>query len=322
MDGLVGDLGSPSMPVLIHPEFWSRRRVALPGRVPLELPSTSKNALQGAGFEIVEERQPSFLLDGSLLVTGEVDRTTDFERGFPGHEAQHDGEWRPDPTILDDQALIASVRGSSSPRPPGADGRASTCGAADGDVSGLRCGSGSCQRAAAIALAPRRRLRAGETRTGGAPNTVSAHQRTFSGSIPVSTLVRRIACSRSRPCASPARTRRATDATASCFVNGGPCIASLPLLAYPKLVAKGSCRRASAPSGTSRHSGVGFPPTRACVPAEAPLAAIPLRPRQSIKHASERPSTAPASASGRSQSLKGDRAQAACARRRRASTPR
>jgi hypothetical protein len=176
--------------------------------------------------------------------------------------------------------------GSSSPLPPRADGRASTCGAADGDVSGFRCGSGSCQRAAAIALAPRRRLRAGETRTGGAPNTVSAHQRTFSGSIPVSTQVRRIACSRSRPCASPARTRRATDATASCFVNGGPCIASLPLLAYPKLVARGSCRRASAPSGTSRHSGVGFPPTRACLPAGAPLAAIPLRPRQSTKHAS------------------------------------
>jgi 7,8-dihydropterin-6-yl-methyl-4-(beta-D-ribofuranosyl)aminobenzene 5'-phosphate synthase len=44
-------------------------------------------------------------------VTGEVDRTTDFERGFPGHEAQRDGAWGPDPLILDDQALVASVRG-------------------------------------------------------------------------------------------------------------------------------------------------------------------------------------------------------------------
>ena len=111
MDGLVGALGSPSMPVLIHPEFWSRRRVALPGREPVELPSTSKSALEGAGFEIVEERQPSFLLDGSLLVTGEVDRASDFERGFPGHEAHRDGDWRPDPLILDDQALVANVRG-------------------------------------------------------------------------------------------------------------------------------------------------------------------------------------------------------------------
>jgi 7,8-dihydropterin-6-yl-methyl-4-(beta-D-ribofuranosyl)aminobenzene 5'-phosphate synthase len=111
MDGLVRRLGRAGMPVLIHPEFWSRRRVAFPGREPVELPTTSKAALRGAGFEIVERRQPSFLLDGSLLVTGEVDRTTGFERGFPGHEAHRDGAWRPDPLILDDQALVAFVRG-------------------------------------------------------------------------------------------------------------------------------------------------------------------------------------------------------------------
>ena len=111
MDGLVRELGRPSMPVLLHPEFWSRRRVAFPGREPVELPTTSKSALAGAGFEIVEERQPSFLLDGSLLVTGEVDRTTDFERGFPGHQAHRQDEWEPDPLILDDQALVAHVRG-------------------------------------------------------------------------------------------------------------------------------------------------------------------------------------------------------------------
>jgi 7,8-dihydropterin-6-yl-methyl-4-(beta-D-ribofuranosyl)aminobenzene 5'-phosphate synthase len=111
MHGLVRELGRAQLPVLIHPEFWSRRRVALPGREPVELPSTSRGALEGAGFEIVERRQPSFLLDGSLLVTGEVDRTTEFERGFPAHQAHRGGRWQPDPLILDDQALVASVRG-------------------------------------------------------------------------------------------------------------------------------------------------------------------------------------------------------------------
>jgi 7,8-dihydropterin-6-yl-methyl-4-(beta-D-ribofuranosyl)aminobenzene 5'-phosphate synthase len=111
MDGLVSELGRQNMPVLIHPAFWTRRRLAFPGRDPVELPTTSKSALQGAGFEIVEQRQPSFLLDGSLLVTGEVDRTTEFEQGFPGHEAHRHGAWQPDPLILDDQALVAAVRG-------------------------------------------------------------------------------------------------------------------------------------------------------------------------------------------------------------------
>jgi 7,8-dihydropterin-6-yl-methyl-4-(beta-D-ribofuranosyl)aminobenzene 5'-phosphate synthase len=111
MDGLVRQLGRASLPVLIHPEFWSRRRVVLPGRDPIELPSTSKGALEGAGFDIVEQQQPSFLLDGSLLVTGEVDRTTEFEQGFPVHQAYQEGQWESDPLILDDQALVATVRG-------------------------------------------------------------------------------------------------------------------------------------------------------------------------------------------------------------------
>jgi 7,8-dihydropterin-6-yl-methyl-4-(beta-D-ribofuranosyl)aminobenzene 5'-phosphate synthase len=46
-----------------------------------------------------------------LLVTGEVDRTTDFENGHPLFEAYRDGRWQPDPLILDDQALVANVRG-------------------------------------------------------------------------------------------------------------------------------------------------------------------------------------------------------------------
>ncbi len=111
MHGLIRELGRANLPVLIHPEFWSRRRVALPRREPIELPSTSRSALAGAGFEIVEQRQPSFLLDGSLLVTGEVDRSTDFEQGYPVHQAWRHGCWQPDPLILDDQALVASVRG-------------------------------------------------------------------------------------------------------------------------------------------------------------------------------------------------------------------
>ncbi|MCH8007408.1 MAG: MBL fold metallo-hydrolase, partial [Chloroflexi bacterium] len=110
IDGLVRQLGKTNLPVMIHPEFWSQRRVAIPGREPFELPSTSKSALVGAGFEIIEQRQPSFLFQNSLLITGEVDRTTEFEKGFPVHQALRDGEWQPDPLILDDQALIANVR--------------------------------------------------------------------------------------------------------------------------------------------------------------------------------------------------------------------
>jgi 7,8-dihydropterin-6-yl-methyl-4-(beta-D-ribofuranosyl)aminobenzene 5'-phosphate synthase len=109
MEGLVRALGRTHLPVTIHPEFWARRRLSFPGLEPAELPATSRAALEGMGFAIVEERHPSFLLDGAVLITGEVDRTTGFEVGFRGHEALRDGGWKPDPLILDDQALVVSL---------------------------------------------------------------------------------------------------------------------------------------------------------------------------------------------------------------------
>ena len=112
LDGLARALGGPAkLPVVLHPQFWSRRRIALPGRDPWELPATSRAGLEGLGFEIIERPDPSFLFDGSVLITGEVARTTDFERGFPVHQALRGGNWEPDPLILDDQALIVHVAG-------------------------------------------------------------------------------------------------------------------------------------------------------------------------------------------------------------------
>ena len=110
LSGLIGQLGRANLPVLIHPEAWARRRLAIPGE-PFELPTTSRSALEDAGFGIIEQRQPSFLYDRSVLITGEVDRVTGFEKGFAIHQAWRGGRWEPDPLILDDQALIAHVAG-------------------------------------------------------------------------------------------------------------------------------------------------------------------------------------------------------------------
>jgi 7,8-dihydropterin-6-yl-methyl-4-(beta-D-ribofuranosyl)aminobenzene 5'-phosphate synthase len=111
LDGLMRTLGRANFPVLIHPHFWRRRRVTLPGREPREIPTTSPRALADAGFDVIEEEQPSFLFERSVLVTGEVPRTTGYEPGFPPQEAWLGGRWQPDPLVLDDQALIMNVRG-------------------------------------------------------------------------------------------------------------------------------------------------------------------------------------------------------------------
>jgi 7,8-dihydropterin-6-yl-methyl-4-(beta-D-ribofuranosyl)aminobenzene 5'-phosphate synthase len=110
LDGLARRLGRRNLPVLLHPDFWTRRRIVAPDRV-FDLPTPSRRAIEGAGFAVIEERRPSFLLDGMLLVTGEVSRTTDFETGMPaGHQARRDGQWRHDPLVHDDQAIVLHVR--------------------------------------------------------------------------------------------------------------------------------------------------------------------------------------------------------------------
>lgn len=112
LDGFIRAVGRPNIPVVVHPLIWTRRRLAVPGIEPIEIPTLSKRFLEGAGFEIVEARQPSLLFNRSVLITGEVARTSGFETGMPFHEAHHETGWEPDPLILDDQALVVHVKGA------------------------------------------------------------------------------------------------------------------------------------------------------------------------------------------------------------------
>ena len=110
--GLAGRQGTRSLPMVVHPKIWTRRRLAVPGREPWELPTLSKRALEGEGFAVVERREPSLLVDGCVLITGEVDRTTEFERGMPpAHQEWTGSTWQHDPLVIDDQALVTHVRG-------------------------------------------------------------------------------------------------------------------------------------------------------------------------------------------------------------------
>jgi 7,8-dihydropterin-6-yl-methyl-4-(beta-D-ribofuranosyl)aminobenzene 5'-phosphate synthase len=61
------------------------------------------------GFAVLDSPRPTLLLDGAILVTGEVARTTGYEPGLPGQEARVNGTWRDDRATLDDQALVVDV---------------------------------------------------------------------------------------------------------------------------------------------------------------------------------------------------------------------
>jgi 7,8-dihydropterin-6-yl-methyl-4-(beta-D-ribofuranosyl)aminobenzene 5'-phosphate synthase len=101
----------PPPSLIAHPDVWLNRRIAVPGRDAFELPTLSEEKVRAAGFDVTSTREPLPLLDGGLVTTGEIARTTEFERGLPVHQALRDGEWQPDPLLQDDQALVAEVRG-------------------------------------------------------------------------------------------------------------------------------------------------------------------------------------------------------------------
>ncbi len=50
------------------------------------------------------------LVDGMILVSGEVARTTEFEKGFPVHYCKRGDCWEKDPMIMDDQFALINVK--------------------------------------------------------------------------------------------------------------------------------------------------------------------------------------------------------------------
>jgi 7,8-dihydropterin-6-yl-methyl-4-(beta-D-ribofuranosyl)aminobenzene 5'-phosphate synthase len=111
LEGLVRRLGRPGLPLVLHPDAWRERKVVFPTGAEIRMPPPSHQDLDREGWEVVEERGPSLLLAGTVLVTGQVERTTEFERGFPLQRARTNGGWEPDPWLWDDQAVVVHLRG-------------------------------------------------------------------------------------------------------------------------------------------------------------------------------------------------------------------
>lgn len=111
--GILGFLeisGRKGLPFVIHPDAYLPRKLVLPTGDELNIPAPNRMELQDKEIELIESTGPSMLFDATTLVSGEVSRTTDFEKGFPIHWSKRNGEWVHDPVISDDQCLIVNVR--------------------------------------------------------------------------------------------------------------------------------------------------------------------------------------------------------------------
>lgn len=111
LEGLFARVGHRRMPLILHPDAWKMRKVVFPTGAEVRLPPPSHNDLDREDWTVIEERGPSLLLDDTILVTGQVDRVTDFEQGFPIQYALTDHGYEPDPWVWEDQAVVLHLRG-------------------------------------------------------------------------------------------------------------------------------------------------------------------------------------------------------------------
>ena len=97
--------------VFVHPDAFLYPRYALfPNGLKLLFPKMlDKKWLIDKGVKVVETRSVTKICDGLALVTGQIDRKSDFEKGMPNLFIHRDGKDEKDP-ILDDQALVILLK--------------------------------------------------------------------------------------------------------------------------------------------------------------------------------------------------------------------
>ena len=89
--GLIKRYGRPRIPIVLHPDAFLKRKNVFPDGHETEHIPPSQRDLEAEGVEIIEEREPTMLVGGHALVTGQIARTTSFEKGSPTQVAWIDG---------------------------------------------------------------------------------------------------------------------------------------------------------------------------------------------------------------------------------------
>ncbi len=101
-----------TIPLVLHPgAFVYPRYTRQPNGSKNIWPQTlTRDALAQKNVKIVESKTPTLIADGMIMVTGEVERTTSFEKGMPNALVEKNGDIVQDP-IMDDQAIVMKLNG-------------------------------------------------------------------------------------------------------------------------------------------------------------------------------------------------------------------
>jgi len=110
-DKLVAMIGKDGIELVVHPTtFKFPRYLKFSETMKAYFPKITREHIEAAGVTLVETREPYSMLGGDVLFLGEIERKTDFEKGFPIARYEENGieEWDP---IEDDTSIVMHLKG-------------------------------------------------------------------------------------------------------------------------------------------------------------------------------------------------------------------
>jgi 7,8-dihydropterin-6-yl-methyl-4-(beta-D-ribofuranosyl)aminobenzene 5'-phosphate synthase len=123
VSGLISTLQRVKKPidVVVHPDAFLKRWLVFPDGNKARLDTMDEKAVEQSGGVIRKTKQASYFpinksdksANNRVLITGEIPRSTAFEKGFPLQykEGKNESDLIPDPLVNDDQAIIMNIRG-------------------------------------------------------------------------------------------------------------------------------------------------------------------------------------------------------------------
>jgi len=102
-------INKKDLSIIVHEDMFRTRGVAnQDGTIRKYSEFPSENQVKPARY--VKTKQPYLLADNTVLVTGEIPRKTDFEKGFPQQRVLVGDEWQPGPLVRDDRAIVVNIK--------------------------------------------------------------------------------------------------------------------------------------------------------------------------------------------------------------------
>ena len=106
---VVEAVNKENLPIIVHEDMFKTRGTAnLDGTVRKSPSFPTENLVKPVKY--VRTKEPSTLADNTILVTGEIPRKTDFEKGLLKQRVLINDEWQLDPWVWDDRAIAINVK--------------------------------------------------------------------------------------------------------------------------------------------------------------------------------------------------------------------